>query len=216
MLKYTTRPLSDQTWMKPGRRKASAFSATWSATLQLLEREIKMLDGTMVVIEVDVREDQLRLDGMIKANATAASPAARVAFDSKHGPMLFQCDRYKTGPYQNKMLPWQHNVRAIALTMEALRAAERHEAIDSGQQYTGFRALNAGRSAPSSHLTYDEALDLIREAAGIQHRMVEGPAVKDAIRLAQKRTHPDQNGGDRTRWDLVEQATQVVNWRHGW
>lgn len=216
MLKYTTRPLSDKTWLKPGRRKASAFSSSWTSTRDLLEKEIRALDGRDVVIEIDVREQDLRLDGTLRSRATADSPAVRVSFESKHGPMSFPCDAYKTGPYQNKMLPWQHNVRAVALTMEALRAAERHGAINTGQQYTGFRALNAGRTAPASHLTYDEAMRTLREISGVQHTTVEGPQVQAMIRLAQSRAHPDRNGGARDTWDLVEESARVVKHRHGW
>ena len=143
-MEYKTRPLSDRTWLKSEfRRKASTFTATWTSTEELLEREVRLLGGKNVVIEVDVREGDLRLDGKLKARARSESPAVRVSFESReHGPMMFQCDRYNGGPWGNRMEPWQHNVRAIALTLEALRAAERHEAIDSGQQYAGFKAID--------------------------------------------------------------------------
>jgi hypothetical protein len=38
---------------------------------------------------------------------------------------------------------WQHNVRAIALTLEALRAVDRY-GTTGGRQYAGFRQLTAG------------------------------------------------------------------------
>lgn len=39
---------------------------------------------------------------------------------------------------------WEHNVRAIALTLEALRAVDRY-GTTGGRQYAGFRQLQAGR-----------------------------------------------------------------------
>lgn len=41
---------------------------------------------------------------------------------------------------------WQHNVRAIALSLKALRDMERYGATQ-GRQYAGFRQLTAGRAA---------------------------------------------------------------------
>lgn len=207
---YTTRPISDRTWLKPQRRKGSAFTATWNSTLELLEREIKMLGGRNVVIEVDVREGDLRIDGQLKARAKAAGPAVRVAFDSReHGPMLFQCDRYSGGPWGNKMEPWQHNVRAIALTMEALRAADRHEAIDSGQQYQGFKAIGGGSSGipmGAPQMTRVEAHGVILKNLGGQDKTDMATDWKRARRNA----HPDLNAGDHTRWRELEEAGKVL------
>lgn len=42
---------------------------------------------------------------------------------------------------------WQHNVRSIALGLEALRAVDRYGISRRGEQYAGFRAaLTAGAS----------------------------------------------------------------------
>ncbi|HEY3117800.1 MAG TPA: hypothetical protein VGK54_13735, partial [Chloroflexota bacterium] len=112
---YKTRPISDRTAFT-GVHEGSPFSAGWSDTLDLLRREIDMLDGYNVVIEVDIPERAIRIDGGIRADARAASPAVRVAFDSTHGPLQYATDRYvKQSWKQSGMDDWQHNVRAIAL-----------------------------------------------------------------------------------------------------
>ena len=207
MLQYTTRPISDRTWLRPQRRKGSAFTATWSSTLELLEREIKMLGGRNVVIEVDVREGDLRLDGQLKARAKAAGPAVRVAFESRdHGPMLFRCDRYDGGPWGNKMEPWQHNVRAIALTMEALRAADRHEAIDSGQQYQGFKALPGGTPMGPVKMTHVQAQRVILDNLDGQDKI----DLETDWKRARRNAHPDRNQGDHARWHKLEEAGKVL------
>lgn len=217
-MKYSVRPLSDRTWMMPGRRKASGFSSTWRSTEELLDKEMRIIRATNVVIEVDVREGDLRIDGMLKSRAQAASPAVRLAFDSKHGQMVFPCDTYSGGPYGNKMLPWQHNVRAIALTLEALRAAERHGAINTGQQYTGFKALPGGApvEAPPS-MDIDEAWSIIGSYAEVPVRVLRATyesgaqaGATQALRRARARWHPDRPDGDNDLFVKVGQAARLI------
>lgn len=53
----------------------------------------------------------------------------------EHGRAVFATDQYEK---------WEHNVRAIALTLEALRAVDRYGATQ-GRQYAGFmQQLTAG------------------------------------------------------------------------
>lgn len=201
---YTTRPLSDRTWLRPDReRKTSQFDATWSKTLTLLGKEIEFLGGRDIVIEVDVREQDIRLDGGLRANARSSSPAVVVAFDTAaHGPMLYRADRY-ADRWSNRP-GWQENVRAVALTLEALRAVDRYGATETGQQYAGFKALPAGRAMPASHMTSDDAADLLTRHGGGE----VDPS--RAYRRARAAAHPDRNNGDRTLWDQVEQAARVL------
>jgi len=210
-MRYTTRPLSDRTWLRPAaQQKRSQFDSTWSSTLDLLGREIERLDGRDLVIEVDVREQDIRNDGMLRANAKAASPAVVVAFEtSKHGPMLYRCDRYVRG-WRSSGSDWQENVRAIALTLEALRAVDRHGATETGQQYQGFKALPAGHAMPASHMTRDEALTLVCRLADQALVPLDDDGRARVVRRAKAAAHPDRHGGDRTLWDQVEQAAAVL------
>lgn len=207
-MQYTTRPLSDRTWLRPDReRKTSQFDATWTKTLTLLGKEIAHLGGRDIVIEVDVREQDIRLDGGLRANARAESPAVVVAFDTtKHGPMLYRADRY--GDRWSNRPGWQENVRAVALTLESLRAVDRYGATETGQQYAGFKALPAGRAMPASHMTRTEADELLWEVSGLG-RDKDWP-VEGRYRRARAVAHPDRNDGDRSVWDKVEQAAQVL------
>lgn len=217
-MRYTTRPLSDRTWLRAAsQRRRSQFDATWTKTLQLLGREIDLLGGRDVVIEVDVREQDIRNDGMLRANAHAPSPAVVVAFDTKaHGPMLYHADRYDG--WSNRP-GWQENVRAVALTLEALRAVDRYGATETGQQYSGFKALPPGRAMPASHMTRDEALGVLGVWGRARYDLPPIPAehvntdpgqLLSLYRAARRAAHPDRNGGDRTLWDQVEQAAAVL------
>jgi hypothetical protein len=172
----------------------------------LLGREIDLLGGRDVVLEVDVRERDIRLDGMLRADARASSPAVVVAFESKHGSMLYRCDRFESR-WASQGPGWQQNARAIALTLEALRAVDRYGATETGQQYAGFKALPSGRAMPASHMTSDQALAVLHEWA---------PAAKAdeplerLFRWARAGAHPDRHDGVRTAWDQVEQAGVVL------
>ena len=212
-MRYTTRPLSDRTWLRGAhQRKQSQFDTTWTKTLNQLGKEIDHLGGRDVVIEADVREQDIRIDGMLRANARPSSPAVVVAFDTRdHGPMLYRCDRYVTGWRTEGVDSWQHNVRAIALTLEALRAVDRYGATETGQQYAGFKALPAGRAMPASHMTAEQAYDVLENVLGSPALLADDD-VSDAqlVRRARGLAHPDRQGGDRTLWDQVEQAAAVL------
>lgn len=212
-LTYTTRPLTDRSWLARVPSERSRFTATWSDTLTLLGREVEMVDGSDVVIEVDVRESDIRRDGMLNARAVAATPAVRVSLESEHGPMLYQCDRYDLLPHSRKGADkvWQHNVRAIALTMEALRACDRYGAVDTGQQYQGFLALNAGSGIAASGMTTDRAASIILQTCGTPGGVWPGTieARRPLVKRAQRLTHPD-TGAPREAWDLVSSAVATL------
>lgn len=47
------------------------------------------------------------------------------------------CDRF---------LSWEDNLRAITKTLESLRAVDRYEVVEGGEQYAGFRQITRGGS----------------------------------------------------------------------
>lgn len=211
MLRYMTRPISDRTWQTPNKRITSAFTTTWSATLDLLDREYAALRGRDLVIEVDVAEKDIRNDGLLRADAKAASPAVVVAFGSRHGPLLYRCDQYIRQAPRSSMVSWQHNIRAIALTLEALRSVDRHGASAHGEQYRGYKAIDAGDNGGAARMTRLDAERLIAALSGIGHRgMPSDPdGWRRLARMARANVHPDR-GGSRDAWDDVERAVAVL------
>jgi hypothetical protein len=147
---------------------ASPFRASWSKTVALLARELRMLSAKRAVMELDMDETDFRLDGLPRANAYARTPGIVLSFESRHGPL-----RYEVGTYAH----WEDNVRAVALALEALRAVDRYGVTRSGEQYRGWRQLPAGSGEPSA----DHGHALIDEHGGVT--------------AALKATHPD-HGGD--------------------
>lgn len=210
-LTYTTRPLSDRSWLSsPAKRRPTPFDSTWGATLNLLAREVEQLRGKAVVIEVDVPESGIRLDGGLRANAKAASPAVVVAFESMHGPLLYRCDRF-VSKWSHQGDDWQQNVRAIAKTLESLRAVDRYGATNTGQQYTGWKQLDAAPSSPD--LTLTQAWEVIADLAGMDGGVVaiDGPSAElHALSRARRNAHPDRGGTSDT-WHRFTTAYAALN-----
>lgn len=171
---YRFRPLP--TWPHPvtrDRRSRSTFKASWRNTLELLTHELAMLEAEVgtLILGAGFREEDLRLDGLPRANAKdPLHPGIELSFSTPRSPtgrLVYATDVCER---------WEHNVRSIALGLEALRAVDRYGITRRGEQYAGFRELTAGDAAPVSR-----GMELVR-----QHG-----SVADAL----KATHPD-HGGD--------------------
>lgn len=168
-----------------GRR--ALFSARWSQTVRLLGSELRQLQARTIVLELDITERDLRIDGFPRAHARLGSQSVRISFESKHGSL-----RYETGEYGD----WQDNVRAIALSLEALRAVDRYGVSKRGEQYRGWKALPTGTDPADSIATPEIARAFLGQWDG---------DVKRAIR----ETHPDA-GGDPSEFRKVIRAKELV------
>lgn len=117
-------------------RQWARFDTPYPRTVALLIREVELLGGKGdITIGVGLSETDIRLDGQPRANARAMShPGVEISFESKVGRLSYATDQYSE---------WQDNVRAIAVSLEALRAVERW-GVSKGRQYTGFALLEAG------------------------------------------------------------------------
>ena len=202
-VRFEIRPLG--LWdraVTPGsaRLPASRFKASWTQTMKLLTREVGMLGGRIVVVQIDVTDGQIRRDGMLYANARAGSPAVKVSFDSVHGSLTYATDRYSH---------WQANVRAVALSLEALRAVDRYGVSGSGEQYRGWTAISD--KPAEKNLTVESAARILAaEVPGLlpeDLRTVE--AINRAFRAASRLHHPDA-GGSTDAFRLISNARDVL------
>ena len=194
MLRYVIRPLVGWDGERTAafrRRPRSAFKAAWSSTLDLLDRERAHLRARDLVMQVAVHDSEIRLDGMLRADARPSDPGVRLLFGSRYGDLTYQCDSCQS---------WQHNVRSIALGLEALRAVDRYgiNAVQ-GQQYKGCREITAG----SGTTTREQAEQIIRHWS-------PDDDLRTAYKTARRNTHPDLHGGQRQYWDAVEQAAETL------
>jgi hypothetical protein len=126
-----------------------------------------------------------------------------VSFDSDYGPLRYATDAYERD-WGHGMPSWQANLRAIALTLEALRAIDRWGVSKRGEQYTGWKALPAGGEVtfPSA----DAALRWMREMAG---ESVSLRSARLVYRDLAKRMHPDA-GGDTLDWERLSAARLLL------
>jgi hypothetical protein len=178
-------------------RKRSQFHAQWGMTLKLLGTELRQLGAKNGNLLSAVDERDILLDGTRpRAKAYAAHPGVILAFDSKHGPLKYACDRFDH---------WQDNIRAIALGLEALRAVERYAITRKGEQYQGFKQLAA--STPSR----EEAAGVLAKFAGMSRSIIlEVPeAAETAGKRASRLTHPDA-GGNADDFRAVQQAREIL------
>lgn len=195
---YQIEPLGP--WTRPvtkHRAPSRRFSASWQDTLDLLAREIGRLGcRTAVAIRIDVQGGDIRRDGMLGAHARTDFPGVAVSFESRFGPLSYATDAYDS---------WQANVRAIALSLEALRAVDRYGVSKSGEQYAGWRAIESGQ--PKVFDSRDEAIRWLREVTGISAPDVSpGPL----LRRASVALHPDHNDGERSQWNRLDAARQMI------
>lgn len=228
----TFRPLED--WPKEGfephrNRERSRFDSHWQATLDLLRYELAKLGADAVVVQLALGDRDIRRDGYPKANARPDHPGVVVEWQIGEAWYRRAAEKYDD---------WQDNVRALALTLEALRAVERWGAV-SGEQYEGFRLeLEAGRpgiegeagergqagvtpSPQGRHplLTREEAAQFVLER--VPQPRVTVPRLLDdlregytdgltgAYRVAAKKLHPDA-GGDPEVFRKLQEARDVL------
>lgn len=183
-MRYEIRALGP--WTGPvttDRKTGTQFRASWDDTLMLLRREAELLDATSLIVQVDADPGDIRRDGMLRARARVGFPGVKVSLDSRHGPLTYATDAYQT---------WQANVRAIALSMTALRAVDRYGVSSAGEQYRGWAAIEA---APSRSARA-EAEAVLARCGG--------------EREALKATHPDR-GGDPAAFHRVQEARRVLS-----
>jgi len=172
--------------------KRSNFETAWDRTVAQLDRELTHLGVTgSVVCETGYEPWQIKSDGQLRSNIggihAKGDPAVVLSFQAKRGALRYWCDTYDRRV---------DNVRAITLSLEALRAVSRWGVLRNGEQYTGNLALPAGMG-PS------EASEFLRK---------HGDGAQDALgmyRAAAKKLHPDA-GGERHEWDALQRAKEVL------
>lgn len=119
------------------RRSRHTFRATYSETVDTLLYELGRLDVREVTIQLALGWGDIRRDGLPRAHAKPSHPGVVVEFEH---PKLGRRVRYATDAHTL----WEHNLRAIALTLEALRGVDRYGTTSRGEQYAGWqRALPA-------------------------------------------------------------------------
>jgi hypothetical protein len=218
------------------RQKHAPFKVGYDAMWDDLERELDMTNARSIHCEFDMDRSQFRkLDTRPFATAARRSPKVLLSFEKGDmGRLYFPCDSYST---------WSGNLRAISLTLTALRSIDRYGAT-AGEQYKGFRRLGSGGPRPGDNgaipedpasvlATWEltatplEAAEVLVDQdpasnvhspstkAALAATMVAMPSVAKTVALAAlKATHPD-TGGDPTAFHRVQAARRRLALAHG-
>lgn len=215
----TLRPLDGWPGSPTVSRRRAPFRSTLASTLGSLRHELHMLGNggryydrsayPVSILQLALRERDIRIDGMPRADAKVMHPGIILSVEP-HGqpPLSFPCDTF---------VDWQDNVRAVTLTLEALRKIDRYGVTQTGQQYRGWQAIEA---APTVDARAAACAVLARTAwpnenddcqASWAQKIATDPEIgRNTLRQARAKAHPDRHGGDRTLWDHVEGAAKVV------
>lgn len=169
--------------------------------MDLLDRELRHLRATSVILAAGFAERDLRLDGWPRADARVPGhPGVELSFESRHGRLVYATDACEH---------WQDNVRSLALGLEALRAVDRFGITRRGEQYAGWKELPSGIVAGSGIATPDDAWEILFAAAELNPDGAASYDLTDIYRAAARVTHPD-HGGDGERFAQVQAAYEYL------
>lgn len=209
MIDYKFVPLANWPGKRtPSPKATSPFRVGYGAVLEGLEHELRQLGAKECLFEADLRSDQIRLDGRIRAGERSDKPGIVVSFQSKHGPLRVACDRFKTN---------EDNLRAIGLHLEHLRLASLYGVGESGEQYKGWARLEAGSPiAMEAGMSPHQAALLIAGLGDTPRDYIldSSEAYRTAVRKAMAKTHPDV-AGNTNGWDVVQRAKAVLDAHFG-
>jgi hypothetical protein len=171
-----------QSW----KRQSGKFDTTLGKARDGLLAEIKRLGGLHPVISSNLK---LRQDGLpYAAQPKLDDPGIAVYFDYKAKPMCFACDRYSKQ---------EANLRAIELTIAALRGIERWGASDMIERaFTGFAAI--GHQQPEH---WSDVLGVPRNATRDE--------IETEWRRLRSLHHPDKGGNPQT-FQTVKEAYEAA------
>lgn len=176
-------------------RRNAPFSAPYGVTMNLLNRELRMIGAKSVVLLMALEDRDIRLDGRPRAGATPRHPGVILCFTDRTGPKRFPCDKFRH---------WEENLRAIALSLEALRKVDRYGVTSQGEQYRGWAAL----PNPDHVMTRQEAAELVDKLTGVVCPSDRG-TIETLLRIAEKKSHPD-TGGSAELFKSVQQARKIL------
>ncbi len=186
-------------------RQRSRFAAPYTKTVKELARELDAIGAKNVVILADCDESEIRRDGMIRSDARLRGPGIVVCMDSKYGALKYPCDKFTQ---------WESNLRAIALSMEALRKVDRYGVTKRGEQYTGWKQLPSNATPAEEWACVEDAMRYLSQVAGFTTVSFSVSDLTEAYRRAARKAHPDAGGStelmskvNRAK-DYIERATR--------
>lgn len=194
---FQCRPVGQWPGTLTRNRRRALFSAGYGDTVKLLNDELSHLEAKGVVLLMALSPEDIRLDGRPRSTAKPDHPGVVLSLTGKFGPVMIPCDTF---------YDWQDNLRAIALSLESLRALNRYGVATTGQQYRGWQALPAPDDA--SRWGVEQAKRFVESIVGnvTWREPYQSNAIKDAL----VKTHPDKPNGSPEKFKRVEQCRKII------
>lgn len=156
-------------WARTTSRRSASFKVDYDKALRELGYEIERMGGRYPVMSTN---QELRLDGQPRRDkGEPRDPGVAVYFELKGKQKVFACDSFHTV---------RDNIRAIGLTIAALRSVERYGATAMLE-----RTLNAFDALPPPKSCWD-VLGLKPGAGAGQ--------IQSAYTMLALKHHPDKGG----------------------
>ncbi len=172
------------------------FEAGLQDTLDLLDRELQMIGAEDVLIQLKCDRSQIRQDGWPRSDCRAYAPVI-LTFRRPNGQSVsMPCDTYAH---------WNDNLRAVAKSLEALRAVDRYGVTANGEQYRGFAALTDNAYS----MTHGQAIGWLAALYETTSAAVERDAER-FVRTALKDCHPDSPRGNPEKFKRAMAARRAL------
>lgn len=197
-LEFKVEPIEQWPGEYTKNRRKSGFRLTWGKMLDKLENELEKLGAREIVLQGAYQRADIRLDNRPRAGVRPSHPGIILSFKTRKGEYLsFPCDTFDSH---------EHNVYAVALSLEALRAVDRYGVTRHNEQYKGWVAL------PEHSLSAELAAEFLAGYSDqySKSRILSDPEAREiAYKEACKKTHPD-NGGNHEKFVRVQDAIRQL------
>ncbi len=199
MLNARFKPLHHWPGLRVSETESSRFKAGYDNTLAKLEYELTKLEASDIIIQVDgLTPDWIRNDGWPKGqwwNLKHARSGVILSFKSPKGAISFPCDRFEY---------WQDNLRAIALSLEALRMVDRYGVTRGNEQYRGWTQIGNG----NGKMDRASAIKFLENLTG--GPVLPSQNLSELCRRLKITHHPDRPGGSHETFVAIGQAEEVL------
>lgn len=214
--------------------KKATFKTNYNRTLAQLRTELARANARAPIIQSGHLGEDIRFDGLPRVNARKPRfPGVCLVFEkwtptgqrNEQGQMLgrYQTLEFPCATYDH----WEDNLRAIVLTLEALRAVARYGVSGTGaegagrteeaKQYEGFarKKVEAQTGTPANGSMSREAAAAVLAAcaqggwSAASLMTASAEEVKHCYQQAAKNEHPDVGGSHET-FVRVNEAYKVM------
>lgn len=219
--------------------KRATFKTNYSKTLAQLRAELNRASARNIIIQSGHRGEDIRFDGLPKVNSRRPRfPGVCLIFEKWKLTGRKNDAGQPLGIYETLEFPcatydhWEDNLRAIVLTLEALRAVARYGVAGTGaeeagkteeaKQYSGFArkkiADEGARHNGKQEMTTEAAASILAACAEggwtVQSILSGKGEMESCFKMAAKKSHPDAGGTDNS-FVAVSQAVAVLRKHFG-